>query len=61
MIEDSPSTLMDIHLAWHVNGAEYDLKRYRDQLNAVTREDVIESFANVRGDVVYLLAPEEEN
>ena len=59
MIEDSPATLMDIHLSWQQNGADYDLADYRDRIAAVTREEVMAAFANVNADVYYLLAPTE--
>ena len=61
MLEDSPSALMDIHLAWHLNGAPYDLDAYRKQIVAVTREDVVAAFKEVKPDVVYLLGPDGES
>ena len=60
MIEDSPSALMDIDLAWHLNGQAVDLVAYREKIAAVTRDDVVAAFASVRPDVVYLLGPDED-
>ena len=51
---------MDIDLAWRLNGAEFDLGSYRAALGAVTRDDIVHAFEEVRPDVVYLLGPEEE-
>lgn len=60
MLDDSPGARMDIDLAWQVNGLSCDLGRWREQLAAVTRDDVVEAFAPLAADVVYLLAPGEE-
>jgi len=58
MLDDSPGARMDIDLAWQVNGQTCDLVRWRERLAAVTRDDVVEAFAPLAADVVYLLAPE---
>jgi len=60
MLDDSPGARMDIDLAWQVNGHPCDLVAWREKLAAVTRDDVVEAFAPLAADVVYLLAPEVE-
>lgn len=58
MLEDSPSGLMDLDLAWGVNGVAFDLAAYRDAIAAVDRDAVVAAFEPLSPDVVYFLAPE---
>jgi predicted Zn-dependent peptidase len=60
MLDDSPGARMDIDLTWQVNGHRCDLVAWREKLAAVTRDDVVEAFAPLAADVVYLLAPTEK-
>jgi len=57
MVEDSPGPLAGIDLSWRLSGAEYDHDRYRAEVQAATKDDVVAAARSIELDTVFALIP----